>query len=60
MRYQYPLEDFWSLASEYDITVIVNSDAHTPGDIIDSMQTGYDMAELYNLKLADMTYLERP
>jgi len=58
-RYQYPLENFWQLATEYNVEVVVNSDAHTPGDIIDCMPEGYEIVKRYNLKLADMSFLER-
>jgi len=59
LRYQYPLEDFWAMASKYDVEVLVNSDAHTPGDIINSMKEGHEIAERYNLKFADMSFLQR-
>lgn len=58
-RYQYPWDKFWALASQYDVRVVINSDAHTPNDIIDCMQECYDIALKYNLSIADMSYLEQ-
>lgn len=58
-RYQYPLNEFWELASQYDVRVVINSDAHIPNDIVDCMQECYDIAQNYNLTIADMSYLEK-
>jgi len=32
-RNPYPLDQFWTLAAEYNIPVIINSDAHKPADV---------------------------
>ena len=58
IRFQYPLEQFWELASGYDIRVLVNSDAHMPEDIVDNMSAAAAIAEKFNLKYADMSSLE--
>ena len=44
-RLQYPHPRFWELAGEYDVQVIVNSDAHTPEDL--------DIGDLGPYRLAD-------
>lgn len=59
LRYQYPLHQFWEIAAEYDITVVVNSDAHFPTDIIGAMNLGYEFLEQYKLKEADLSFLEK-
>lgn len=58
IRHQYPLKRFWELASLYDISVVINSDAHTPEDIAKKTDEAYSIAEEYNLKIADLSYLE--
>lgn len=46
----YPNRDFWTLAKEYDLTIIVNSDSHAPREIDDEGVTkAYDLA--HDLKL---------
>lgn len=32
-RLQYPMQRFWDLASTYAVKVVINSDAHVPGDL---------------------------
>ncbi len=54
LRWRYPLENFWKLASEYDIEVVVNSDAHYPEKITGGMQECLEIVDKYGLKLADM------
>jgi len=53
-RCLYPLENFWRLASNYNIKVIVNSDAHRPEDIVSNIQEGRDIANTYHLKVIEI------
>ena len=47
-RYQYPLYNFWDLAKNYDLDIILNSDAHVPSDLdlsdVDAYQFVEDLA----------------
>jgi histidinol-phosphatase (PHP family) len=45
----YPLEEFWELAAQYDVGVLVNSDAHRPVDVGD-VARGKALAHKYGLK----------
>ena len=54
-RPMYPWDRFWELASEYDIEVVVNSDAHKPEHVIRGMAEALSLAERYGLSLADLT-----
>lgn len=58
-RHQYPLEEFWGLASNYKINVVINSDAHRPIDIIANITQGMEILDRYGLKLADLSFLEK-
>ena len=55
-RYLYPLEQFWKLASRYNITVLVNSDAHKPDEIA-PVKEGWALVDKYKLKVADLSGL---
>ena len=50
-RKGYPLQEFWALAAEYDISVVCNSDAHKPEDTMASLDDCLEIAKRYNLKL---------
>ncbi len=39
----YPVKDFWKLAAEYDLQVIVNSDAHAPELVGDNLENGFGL-----------------
>ncbi|MBN1524652.1 MAG: histidinol-phosphatase [Spirochaetales bacterium] len=54
-RPAYPLEEFWALASGYQIMVVVNADAHKPDDIIANMDQGLKLAQKYNLNVIDLS-----
>ncbi|MHC4883614.1 MAG: histidinol-phosphatase [Planctomycetota bacterium] len=54
-RPRYPWRHFWELAREYQVEVVINSDAHRPEDIIAEMDTAFAIARDCNLPLADMT-----
>lgn len=46
----YPREEFWGLASEYDIRVIVNSDAHAPQCLNNYFEEADKLIYRYGLK----------
>jgi histidinol-phosphatase (PHP family) len=52
-RPQYPCLRFWELAAEYDIEVLVNSDAHRAIDVAASLDEGRSIANLFGLKLIE-------
>ena len=55
IRSGYPLVPFWEIAAEYDVTVVVNSDAHRPEDIVARVDDAYAIVEQYGLPLADLS-----
>ncbi|HVI41160.1 MAG TPA: histidinol-phosphatase [Anaerovoracaceae bacterium] len=57
-RFLYPLEPFWEMASQYNISVLVNSDAHKPSQLA-PVEEGWKLVDLYNLKVADLSELYR-
>lgn len=57
-RRMYPWIQFWELASEYDVEFIVNSDAHSPEDIVANMAEAYAIGQNLGLAAADLGYLE--
>jgi len=57
-RCMYPWLPFWELASEYEIEVIVNSDAHQPDDIVGKMQEAAEIGSQFGLSFADLSHLE--
>ncbi|MBX2824837.1 MAG: histidinol-phosphatase [Gammaproteobacteria bacterium] len=57
-RCMYPWLPFWELAAEYDVTVIVNSDAHHPEDVTANMAEAAAIGQQFNLKFADLSHLE--
>lgn len=52
-RWKYPLYPFWELASDYDIKVVCNSDAHKPYDVNRSIDSGIRIARQYELEVID-------
>ncbi len=48
-RIAYPYGKFWQMASDYDIKVICNSDAHRPQDVIAGIAETENMAKDYGL-----------
>jgi histidinol-phosphatase (PHP family) len=56
-RRQYPWMPFWRLAAEYDVTVVVSSDAHRPQDVKANMAEGLDIVQACQLLLASMDWL---
>lgn len=57
-RPAYPWLPFWELAADYDIRVVVNSDAHTPAEVGASLKEGLQMAQMLGLKTANLEHLE--
>lgn len=51
-RFQYPMYNFWNLAKEYDLDIILNSDAHMPSDL--------DLTDVEVYQLIDDLQLELP
>jgi histidinol-phosphatase (PHP family) len=58
IRPMYPWNRFWELAAEYDIEVVVNSDAHKPENVVCGMAEALSIAERYGLPLADLSPVE--
>ncbi|MEM7184572.1 MAG: histidinol-phosphatase [Spirochaetota bacterium] len=56
-RRMYPLLPFWELARDYDIQVIVNSDAHKPKDVAANMGEAIQIAESNDLLVTELGYL---
>lgn len=54
MRYRYPWENFWEIVSEYDINVIINSDAHAPEEVDGNFSDALFFVDKYNLNLAEL------
>ena len=55
MRFAYPHPRFWEIASDYNIKVICNSDAHRPEDVNASIDHCMELADRYSLSFADMS-----
>ncbi len=53
LRYPYPREEFWNLASEYSLTCIVNSDAHRPRDTAANLEEGRALAAACGLSIVE-------
>lgn len=58
-RRAYPWLPFWQLAREYQVEVVVNSDAHRPDWVDLGIKEGLAMAANLGLKLANLDHLER-
>lgn len=52
-RWPYPREEFWDLAAELDLGVILNSDAHRPVDVAAGLAEGRAIAEARGLRIVD-------
>ena len=53
LRRPYPSDSFWALASEYNVSVIINSDAHKPEDV-DDFGEGFALAESLGLEIKEL------
>ncbi|MCR4588078.1 MAG: histidinol-phosphatase [Lachnospiraceae bacterium] len=49
-RLPYPREEFWAIASDYDINVVMNSDAHKPECIDDFFTEGKELILRHGLR----------
>jgi histidinol-phosphatase (PHP family) len=56
-RFKYPWLPFWELAAEYEVQVIVNSDAHRPQDVVAGIKEGLSIVKTYCLTLVDTALL---
>lgn len=52
VRYQYPIKEFWELAKEYNVKVIVGIDAHSP-DNMKNLSRGLEFAKEIGLDVID-------
>jgi len=57
-RCMYPWLPFWEMAADYNITYIVNSDAHHPKDVSANLEEAARIGEKIGLTMADLSYLE--
>ena len=55
-RYSYPIKDFWKLAKEYNVKIIVGIDAHNPCEMAD-LDIGLKFAKELGLSLIDRLYI---
>lgn len=53
LRPPYPHEEFWRMASGYDISCVVNSDAHRPADTAACLAEGRAIAARHGLKVLE-------
>ena len=58
-RSAYPWLNFWEIARDYAVTVVVNSDAHHPRDLDLGLREGLEIVETLGLQLADLEHLQR-
>ena len=57
-RCMYPWLPFWEMAADYDVSYIVNSDAHHPKDVNANLQEAANIGQQNGLVMADLGYLE--
>lgn len=53
LRYQYPFEEFWALAAEEQVDVVIGVDAHSPRNFAVTYPELEAMLKQYSLKLLD-------
>lgn len=56
IRNSFPVERFWQIAAEYDISVVTNSDAHRPEDVDANISDSVAIAEKNKLKFAELIF----
>ncbi len=49
IRHQYPVLNFWEMASTYRISCMIGSDAHRPEDVFGNSEDAYAIAEKFNI-----------
>lgn len=47
----YPFDEFWKIASEYDVDVVIGYDSHRPIDFDYDISFAYSIVKKYNLRL---------
>lgn len=52
-KVRYPIDEFWKVASEYDVDVVIAYDAHRPIDFRENIDYAYELAKKYNLHLLE-------
>lgn len=53
MRPPYPVREFWEMAAAAGATIVCNSDAHRPQDVIASTRKAYDFARAAGIEPVD-------
>jgi histidinol-phosphatase (PHP family) len=56
---RYPINSFWEIATDYDIRVICNSDAHHPDDIIANIDDAFELKNSLGLEMTDTSLLRK-
>jgi histidinol-phosphatase (PHP family) len=59
VRHMYPVDEFWRLAAEYDIEVLLGSDAHRPEDVWGNTDQCAEIAKKIGLKVINEEFLTR-
>lgn len=54
IRHMYPWHKFWEVASQYNIGVLANSDAHRPEDVGASIGEALEIAKKYGLRVVEL------
>ena len=52
MRHPYPVEEFWEMARDMGVKIVINSDAHRPQDVSAHLRNSVSFAEKLNIRLA--------
>ncbi|MDX9801835.1 MAG: histidinol-phosphatase [Spirochaetia bacterium] len=60
IRYAYPVDKFWEIASDYGIEVVCNSDAHNPEDVNKSIDLCMEIADRHYLSQAEFDFDKCP
>ncbi|MBR2427602.1 MAG: histidinol-phosphatase [Lentisphaeria bacterium] len=59
IRPPYPYAPFWKLASGYNISALVSSDAHKPEDVVGNLPDAFDFAEEYGITCCNAAVAEK-
>jgi histidinol-phosphatase (PHP family) len=52
--FTYPWRPFWETAAEHGVRVVINSDAHSPGDLFAAVPRAYELAAELQLDVVDL------
>jgi len=52
LRPMYPFAPFWEMVSNYNIQIVINSDAHAPERLLSGMNLAHNLANRLGLKVA--------